>query len=90
MLPKIASGELTLQAFGVSEPTSGSDTTSLRTTATRDGGDYVIRGQKVWTSRAAQSDLMLMLARTAPADAVAKPAHALSGASRRSRLVGTR
>ena len=78
VLPKIASGELTLQAFGVSEPTSGSDTTSLRTTATRDGGDYVIRGQKVWTSRAAQSDLLRLLARTAPADAVAKPAHALS------------
>ena len=66
-LPKIASGELRLQAFGVTEPTSGTDTLSLRTTAKREGNDhYVINGQKLWTSRAEHSDLMLLLARTAP------------------------
>ncbi len=66
-LPKIASGELRLQAFGVTEPTSGTDTLSLRTTAKREGNDhYVINGQKIWTSRAEHSDLMLLLARTAP------------------------
>ena len=64
-LPKIASGELRLQAFGVTEPTSGTDTLSLRTTARREGNDhYVINGQKLWTSRAEHSDLMLLLART--------------------------
>src|SRR3954452_20229801 len=66
-LPKIATGELRLQAFGVTEPTSGTDTLSLRTTAVRDGNDaYIINGQKLWTSRAEYSDLMLLLARTAP------------------------
>src|SRR6266850_3258357 len=61
-LPKIATGELRLQAFGVTEPTSGTDTLSLRTTAVRDGNDsYVINGQKIWTSRAEYSDLMLLL-----------------------------
>jgi alkylation response protein AidB-like acyl-CoA dehydrogenase len=65
-LPAIAKGELRLQAFGVTEPTSGTDTLSLRTTATRDGDAYVINGQKIWTSRAEHSDLMLLLARTAP------------------------
>ncbi len=66
-LPKIASGELRLQAFGVTEPTSGTDTLSLRTTAKREGNDhYIINGQKLWTSRAEHSDLMLLLARTAP------------------------
>jgi acyl-CoA dehydrogenase len=66
-LPKIASGELRLQAFGVTEPTSGTDTLSLRTTARREGNDhYVINGQKIWTSRAEHSDLMLLLARTTP------------------------
>jgi acyl-CoA dehydrogenase len=65
-LPAIASGELRLQAFGVTEPTSGSDTLSLRTTAIRDGDHYIINGQKVWTSRAEHSDLMLLLARTTP------------------------
>src|SRR5258707_2543887 len=65
-LPKIASGELRLQAFGVTEPTSGTDTLSLRTTAKREGSDhYVINGQKIWTSRAEHSHLMLLLARTA-------------------------
>src|SRR5215468_7148999 len=65
-LPAIASGELRLQAFGVTEPTSGSDTLSLRTTALRDGDHYIVNGQKVWTSRAEHSDLMLLLARTTP------------------------
>jgi acyl-CoA dehydrogenase len=65
-LPAIARGELRLQAFGVTEPTSGTDTLSLRTTATRDGDHYVINGQKIWTSRAEHSDLMLLLARTTP------------------------
>src|SRR5690348_11091422 len=77
-LPKIATGELRLQAFGVTEPTSGSDTTSLRTTARRDGNHYVVNGQKVWTSRAEQSDLMLLLARTSPRDQVAKRTDGLS------------
>jgi acyl-CoA dehydrogenase len=67
-LPKIASGELRLQAFGVSEPTTGSDTTQLKTRADKRDGGYVVNGQKVWTSRAAHSDLMLLLARTTPAD----------------------
>jgi hypothetical protein len=65
-LPAIARGELRLQAFGVTEPTSGTDTLSLRTTAVRDGDHYVINGQKIWTSRAEYSDLMLLLARTTP------------------------
>jgi acyl-CoA dehydrogenase len=67
-LPKIASGELRLQAFGVTEPTSGTDTLSLRTEARREGDHYVINGQKIWTSRAEHSDLMLLLARTTPRD----------------------
>jgi len=65
-LPAIARGELRLQAFGVTEPTSGSDTLSLRTSATRQGDHYIVNGQKIWTSRAEHSDLMLLLARTAP------------------------
>ncbi|MEO9190038.1 MAG: acyl-CoA dehydrogenase family protein [Acetobacteraceae bacterium] len=65
-LPKIATGELRLQAFGVTEPTSGTDTTSLRTFARREGDHYIVNGQKVWTSRAEHSDLMLLLARTTP------------------------
>ena len=77
-LPGIASGELRLQAFGVSEPTSGTDTLSLRTTATRDGGRYIINGQKVWTSRAQHSDLMLLLARTTPRDQVSERTGGLS------------
>jgi alkylation response protein AidB-like acyl-CoA dehydrogenase len=77
-LPAIARGELRLQAFGVTEPTSGTDTLSLRTTATRDGEDYVINGQKIWTSRAEYSDLMLLLARTTPRDKVKKRTHGLS------------
>jgi alkylation response protein AidB-like acyl-CoA dehydrogenase len=77
-LPKIASGELRLQAFGVTEPTSGTDTTALRTFARRDGEHYVVNGQKIWTSRAAQSDLMLLLARTTPREAVQKRTDGLS------------
>ena len=78
-LPKIASGELRLQAFGVTEPTSGTDTLSLRTSARREGNDhYVINGQKLWTSRAEHSDLMLLLARTAPRDEVKKRTDGLS------------
>ncbi len=65
-LPKIADGTLRLQAFGVSEPTSGTDTLSLRTFAKPDGDQYVINGQKIWTSRAEHSDLMMLLARTTP------------------------
>jgi acyl-CoA dehydrogenase len=67
-LPKIASGELRLQAFGVTEPTVGSDTTRIQTTAERTDGGWIVRGQKIWTSRAMQSDLMLLLARTSPFD----------------------
>jgi acyl-CoA dehydrogenase len=77
-LPKIASGELRLQAFGVTEPTVGSDTTSIQTTAERVDGGYVVRGQKIWTSRALYSDLMLLLARTTPADQVEKRTEGLS------------
>jgi alkylation response protein AidB-like acyl-CoA dehydrogenase len=67
-LPRIAKGELRLQAFGVTEPSAGTDTSAIRTTATRQGDHYVVNGQKVWTSRAEHSDLMLLLARTAPRD----------------------
>jgi acyl-CoA dehydrogenase len=77
-LPRIAAGELRLQAFGVTEPTTGSDTTKLRTRAVRDGDDYVINGQKVWTSRALHSDLMLLLVRTTPADQVKRRTDGLS------------
>jgi acyl-CoA dehydrogenase len=77
-LPKIAAGELRLQAFGVSEPTVGSDTTQIQTTAIAVDGGYVVHGQKIWTSRAQQSDLMLLLARTTPADEVAKRTGGLS------------
>jgi alkylation response protein AidB-like acyl-CoA dehydrogenase len=77
-LPKIASGELRLQAFGVTEPTSGTDTTSIRTFARREGDHYVIDGQKIWTSRAEHSDLMLLLARTTPKAEAAKRTDGLS------------
>jgi len=77
-LPKIATGELRLQAFGVTEPASGTDTTALRTTAKRDGDEYIVNGQKIWTSRAEHSDLMLLLARTTPLDQVAKKTEGLS------------
>ena len=77
-LPGIASGDLRLQAFGVTEPTSGTDTTALRTFARREGDEYVVNGQKIWTSRAEHSDLMLLLARTTPRDQVAKKTDGLS------------
>jgi acyl-CoA dehydrogenase len=77
-LPEIAAGRLRLQAFGVTEPTTGSDTTQLRTRAVRDGDHYVITGQKVFISRALQSDLMLLLARTTPAEAVKRRSEGLS------------
>ena len=71
-------GELRLQAFGVTEPTTGSDTTQLKTRAVREGDYYVVNGQKVWTSRALHSDLMLLLARTTPVDQVKKKTDGLS------------
>jgi acyl-CoA dehydrogenase len=78
-LPAIACGDLRLQAFGVTEPTSGTDTLALRTTATRDGNDaYVVNGQKIWTSRAEYSDLMLLLCRTTPRDQIKKRTEGLS------------
>jgi len=78
-LPGIARGELRLQAFGVTEPTSGTDTLGLRTTAARDGNDgYVVNGQKIWTSRAEHSDLMLLLARTTPREQATKRTAGLS------------
>ncbi|HWB52341.1 MAG TPA: acyl-CoA dehydrogenase family protein [Stellaceae bacterium] len=78
-LPKIATGELRLQAFGVTEPTTGSDTTQLKTRAVRDGNaGYIVNGQKVWTSRARHSDLMLLLARTTPVDEVKRRTEGLS------------
>ncbi len=78
-LPNIASGKLRLQAFGVTEPTTGSDTTQLKTRAEKKGNDrYIVNGQKVWTSRALHSDLMLLLARTTPADKIKKRSDGLS------------
>ncbi|HVY15218.1 MAG TPA: acyl-CoA dehydrogenase family protein [Rhodopila sp.] len=77
-LPEIAAGRIRLQAFGVTEPTTGSDTTQLKTRAVRDGDSYVINGQKVWTSRALHSDMMLLLARTTSADQVKKRSDGLS------------
>lgn len=78
LLPGIASGDLRLQAFGVTEPTSGTDTSRIRTTAEKDGGEYVVNGQKVWTSRIEHSDFMLLLARTASRDAGEKPHDGMS------------
>jgi alkylation response protein AidB-like acyl-CoA dehydrogenase len=77
-LPPIADGSLRLQAFGVTEPTAGSDTTRIETTAERTTDGYVVRGQKIWTSRALHSDLMLLLARTTPIEQVEKRTHGLS------------
>jgi acyl-CoA dehydrogenase len=77
-LPEIAAGRLRLQAFGVTEPTTGSDTTQLSTRAVREGDHYVVNGQKIWTSRALQSDLMLLLARTTPAEQVRRRSDGLS------------
>src|SRR5258707_9647380 len=77
-LPEIAAGRLRLQAFGVTEPTTGTDTTKLKTRAERRGDHYVVNGQKVWTSRALHSDLMLLLARTTPLDQIKKKTEGLS------------
>src|SRR5712671_984164 len=77
-LPKIASGELRLQAFGVTKPTSGTDTSSLKTTARRQGDHYIVNGQKIWTSRAEHSDLMILLARTTPKEQAAKRTDGIS------------
>src|SRR5207247_2622334 len=77
-LPKIAKGELRLQAFGITEPSAGSDTSSIRTTAVRKGERYVVNGQKVWTSRAEHSDLMLLFARTTPREQVQKKTDGMS------------
>jgi acyl-CoA dehydrogenase len=77
-LPKIATGELRLQAFGVTEPTTGSDTTQLKTMATRQGDTYIVRGQKVWISRAEHSDLLLLVVRTTPIEQVRKRTEGLS------------
>ena len=77
-LPEIANGDLRLQAFGVTEPASGTDTTNLRTRAVRNDDHYIVNGQKIWTSRALYSDLMLLLARTTPRDEVTKPTDGLS------------
>ena len=77
-LPQVATGALRLQAFGVSEPTTGSDTTQLKTTATRKGDRYIVRGQKIWISRAEHSDLLLLVVRTTPPDQVKKRTDGLS------------
>jgi acyl-CoA dehydrogenase len=77
-LPRIATGDLRLQAFGVTEPTTGTDTTKLKTTAVRKGDRYVVNGQKVWTSRVQHSDLMLLLARTTPLADVKRKGDGLS------------
>ena len=77
-LPKIASGELRLQSMGVTEPTAGTDTTKITTTAVRKGDRYVINGQKVWISRVKHSDLMILLARTTPLEQVEKKSQGLS------------
>lgn len=77
-LPKIAAGELRLQAFGVTEPDAGSDTTSIRTTAARASDGYIVNGQKIWTSRVQHSDLLLLLVRTTPLDQVTKRTDGLS------------
>lgn len=77
-LPKIASGELRLQAFGVTEPNSGTDTTRIQTFAKRDGNNYIINGQKIWISRAEHSDLMILLARTTAREKCSKPSDGMS------------
>jgi alkylation response protein AidB-like acyl-CoA dehydrogenase len=77
-LPKIARGDIRLQAFGVTEPTSGTDTTRIETFARRDGDDYVVNGQKIWISRAEHSDMMLLLVRTSPRSATSKPSDGIS------------
>ena len=77
-LPKVASGEVRLQAFGVTEPASGVDTTRITTFARRDGDRYIVRGQKIWISRAEYSDLMVLLCRTTPREEAARPSDGMS------------
>jgi acyl-CoA dehydrogenase len=77
-LPRIATGELRLQAFGVTEPGAGTDTTRITTFAKRDGEDYVVNGQKIWISRAEHSDMMVLLARTTPRDQATRPSDGMS------------
>ncbi|MDP4590772.1 MAG: acyl-CoA/acyl-ACP dehydrogenase, partial [Burkholderiaceae bacterium] len=77
-LPRIASGELRLQSMGVTEPTTGTDTTKIKTTAVKQGDKYVINGQKVWISRIQHSDLMILLARTTPLDQVTRKSEGMS------------
>src|SRR6201996_6959092 len=77
-LPKIARGELRLQAFGVTEPTSGTDTTRIRTFARRDGDKYIVNGQKIWISRVEHSDLLVLLVRTSAREDAAKPSDGMS------------
>ena len=77
-LPKVASGTLRLQAFGVTEPTAGTDTTRISTFARREGDRYIVSGQKIWISRAEHSDLMVLLCRTTPRDQAAKPSDGMS------------
>ena len=77
-LPRIATGELRLQSMGVTEPTTGTDTTKIKTTAVRRGDRYVINGQKVWISRVQHSDLMILLARTTPLDQVTRKSEGMS------------
>jgi alkylation response protein AidB-like acyl-CoA dehydrogenase len=77
-LPKVASGELRLQAFGVTEPTSGTDTTRIQTFAKREGDKYIVNGSKIWISRAEHSDLMILLCRTSPRDEAGKPSDGMS------------
>jgi len=77
-LPKVASGELRLQAFGVTEPTSGTDTTRIRTFARREGDNYIVNGQKIWISRAEHSDLMVLLVRTTPREEAARSSDGMS------------
>src|SRR5204862_4462413 len=77
-LPKIASGELRIQSMAVTEPTTGTDTTKIRTTAVKKDGRYVVNGQKVWISRVQHSDLMILLARTTPLAEVKKKSEGMS------------
>ena len=77
-LPRIASGELRLQSMAVTEPTAGTDTTKIKTTAVKKGDRYVVNGQKVWISRVQHSDLMILLARTTPLDDVKKKSEGMS------------
>jgi acyl-CoA dehydrogenase len=89
-LPRIAAGELRLQSMAVTEPTTGTDTTKLKTTAVRKGDRYIVNGQKVWTSRLQHSDLMIVLARTTPLDQVKKKSEGCPSSSWTSRCAARR